>query len=278
MQVRTGVVHKDIEAARSGWFECSCCPTNLTRLIPSVPGYVYAQKDDNLYVNLFINSNTELQVRNKPVRVVQLNNYPWDGALMFAIDPAKPTPFNLLVRIPGWARNEAIPSTLYSFENNSAAAVTIKVNGQPVEYTLQNGYAVISRTWKKNDKVEVNLPMEVRRVVASEKLAEDKDKIALQRGPLIYCAEWVDNNGKASNFIIPPNISFTTEFNPGLLNGVMVLKAEVPAVVIKDNVNITTERKPFVAIPYYSWANRGKGEMTIWFPEKVNDIELLTNK
>jgi uncharacterized protein len=277
MQVRNSFSHTDMEATRSGWFECSCCPTNLTRLIPSVPGYVYAQKEDNLFVNLFINNSAELIIRNKAVRIVQQNNYPWEGELMFAIDPATATAFNLLVRIPGWAQQAAIPSGLYRFENVSSVATTIKVNGQPVEYTIQNGYAVISRTWKKNDKLVVNLPMEVQRVVADEHLADDKGKIALQRGPIIYCAEWLDNNGKASNIIIPPNTSFTTEFRPGLLNGVMVLKAEVPAVVIRDN-NISTVRQPFVAIPYYSWANRGKGEMMVWFPEQVKDIELVAGK
>ena len=169
MQIKNSFQHKDMEATRSGWFECSCCPTNLARLIPSIPGYMYAQKDDNLYVNLFINSNVDLTIRNKPVQVIQQNNYPWDGALVFNINPKTATAFNLLVRIPGWAQNKAIPSDLYQFQNNSDAKPVIKVNGQPVEYTIQNGYAVINRTWKKNDMVEVTLPMEVRRVVPMKK-------------------------------------------------------------------------------------------------------------
>lgn len=276
MQIRNSSSHKDMEATRSGWFECSCCPTNLTRLIPSVPGYVYAQKDDNLYVNLFINSSTDLLINNKPVRIVQQNNYPWEGNLVFSIDPATSASFNLMVRIPGWAQNIAMPSGLYSFQNISKAVTTIKVNGLPAEYSLHNGYAVIKRIWKKNDKVEVNLPMEVQRVVANENLGDNKGKIALQRGPIIYCAEWVDNNGKASNIIIPQNTSFISEFNPGLLNGVMTLNAQVPAIVIRDNANVSTEKQLFVAIPYYSWANRGKGEMMVWFPERVKDIELVT--
>lgn len=275
MQIKTGLAHKDMEAARSGWFECSCCPTNLTRLIPSVPGYMYAQKNDNLFVNLFISGSADITIGKKQINIIQQNNYPWDGALTFTVNPSSSLPFNLLVRIPGWAQNIAMPSTLYKFENNSAAVATIKVNGQPFTYTIQNGYAVINRTWKKNDKVEVMLPMEVRTVTANENVKDDIGKIAIQRGPLMYCAEWADNNGKTSNFILPAGTTFSNEFNASLLNGVMVLKAEVPAVVIEGN-NISTKKQSFTAIPYYSWANRGKGEMNVWFPRDVKDVEILT--
>ncbi len=275
MEIKNSFLHKDMEGARSGWFECSCCPTNLARLIPSVPGYMYAQKDDNLYINLFINSKADILIANKPVEIIQQNNYPWDGALQFVINPKKAAAFNLMVRIPGWAQNQAIPSSLYNFKNSSDAKPAIKVNGQPVEYILQDGYAVIKRTWKKNDKVEVLLPMEVRRVVANENLKDDIGKIALQRGPLMYCAEWADNNGKASNIIIPADATFTHEFMPALLNGVTVLKTQVPAVVINNNKNISTVSQSFTAIPYYSWANRGKGEMMLWFPVEIKGVELL---
>ena len=275
MQIKNSFQFPQMEATRSGWFECSCCPTNLARLIPSIPGYMYAQKEDNLYINLFINSNVDLTIRNKAVQVVQQNNYPWDGALVFNINPKTATAFNLLVRIPGWAQNKAIPSSLYQFQNTSAEKPVIKVNGVVVDYTITNGYAAINRTWKKNDRVEVNLPMEVRRVVANENLKEDMGKIALQRGPLMYCAEWPDNNGKTSNIIIPASAIFTTEFKPALLNGVTVLKTEVPAVIINGAENISTVKQSFTAIPYYSWANRGKGEMMVWFPTAIKDVDLL---
>ena len=277
MQITNAFGYKGVEATRSGWFECSCCPTNLARLIPSIPGYMYAQKAADLYVNLFINSKVNLMIRNKPVEVVQQNNYPWDGALVFNINPKNNTEFNLMVRIPGWAQNKAIPSDLYQFQNNSAAKPVIKVNGQTVDYKIQNGYAAINRTWKKGDVVAVNLPMEVRRVVANDKIRDTKGKVALQRGPLMYCAEWTDNNGKASNIIIPANTNFTTEYKPQLLNGVTVLQAEVPAVIINNNENISTVKQAFTAIPYYSWANRGKGEMMIWFPTGIKDIEVIAN-
>ena len=276
MEIRNSFTHPDIERERSGWFECSCCPTNLTRLSPSVPGYMYAQKEDNLFVNLFINSSVDLMVNNKPVQIVQQNNYPWDGNLKFTINTAKPNAFNVLVRIPGWAQNSAIPSDLYKFQNSAVAQTEIKVNGQKIDYTMQNGYAVIKGNWKKNDMVEVILPMEIKKVLASDNVKNDIGKIALQRGPIIYCAEWVDNNSRTSNLIIPPNTVFTSEFNPAILNGVMTLKAQVPAVIITNNDNVSTQKQSFTAIPYYSWANRGKGEMTVWFPTQVKDIELLS--
>jgi DUF1680 family protein len=258
MQIKNSFTHPQMEATRSGWFECSCCPTNLARLIPSVPGYMYAVNEDNLYINLFINSSADLVVRNKPVQVIQQNNYPWDGAMAFTINPKAAAAFNLLVRIPGWAQNKAIPSSLYQFQNTSAEKPVIKVNGVVVDYTISKGYATISRTWKKNDKVEVNLPMEVRRVVANENVKDDIGKVALQRGPLMYCAEWVDNNGKTSNIIIPANTTFTSEYKPDLLNGVTILKAEVPAVVINNNESIATVKQSFTAIPYYSWPTGAK--------------------
>ncbi len=277
MQIKNSFLHKDMEATRSGWFECSCCPTNLARLIPSIPGYMYAQKEDNLYINLFITSTANFVIRSKNVQVSQQNNYPWDGALTFTINPQNTTTFNLKVRIPGWANNEAIPSTLYKFQNNAdtTSKPVIKVNGVAVNYSMEHGYAVIGKAWKKNDKVEVSLPMEVRRVVANQNVEDDIGKIALQRGPLMYCAEWPDNNGKTSNIIIPASATFISEFKPELLNGVMVLKSEVPAIIVNSNENVATVQQPFTAIPYYSWANRGKGEMMLWFPVAVKDVDLI---
>jgi len=279
MQVTNNFTHPDLEPERSGWFPCSCCPTNLVRLLPSVPGYIYAQKDDGLYVNLFISSNVSMKIGNKEVAIAQQNNYPWNGDLKFTVNPKSSFAFSMLIRIPGWARNEAMPSNLYSFENNSDDKTIITVNGKEVSYEIQNGYAILNRKWKQNDVIEVNLPMEVRRVAANSKVKNDIDKVALQRGPIMYCAEWVDNNGKASNIVIPATTEFHATYNPALLNGIETIDAQVPAVVIKnDGQSIVTEKEKFMAIPYYAWANRGKGEMMLWFPEKVKDIELVSNE
>jgi DUF1680 family protein len=258
MQITNNFKHGDMEPARSGWFECSCCPTNLTRLIPSVPGYMYAVKGNSLYINLFINSNARLHIGNQQVSLTQQNNYPWDGGLVFDVNPATTANFEIKIRIPGWARNEAVPSDLYKFDNTDNEKVTINVNGKPVSYKVVNGYASIDRVWKKNDIIKVELPMPVRKVLANANIKDDIGRVALQRGPLMYCAEWPDNNGSTSNISIPANTSFSAKFAPQLLNGVEVLTNKTQ-----------NSEKPFItAIPYYAWANRGKGEMQVWFPEK----------
>ncbi|MEO6330309.1 MAG: glycoside hydrolase family 127 protein [Ginsengibacter sp.] len=279
MQIHNSFTHSALEPERSGWFDCSCCPTNLTRLLPSIPGYVYAQNSNNIYVNLFINSSTDITVLGKKVSITQENNYPWDGDLKFKISPAAAFNFSLMIRIPGWARNEEMPSDLYSFKNNLNVKVPITINGQQVTYTMQNGYAMISRSWKKGDVVEVKFPMDVQRIVANEKVKNDVGRVALQRGPLVYCAEWVDNNGKAGNLILPSDATFTSEYKAYLLNGVVVIKSNVPAILLDgEGENITTTQQPFIAIPYYAWANRGKGEMQVWFPEKIKDVEIVAKK
>ncbi|MFM9910543.1 MAG: glycoside hydrolase family 127 protein [Chitinophagaceae bacterium] len=278
MQISNSFRHKDMEGARSGWFTCSCCPTNVCRFLPSVPGYMYAQKEEKVFVNLFANSNASLQVLGKPVLIQQQNNYPWEGDLKFTISPKSAINFSLMIRIPGWAQNAALPSDLYYFENKSQKQAVLKVNGSPIDYIMENGYAVLNRTWKKNDIVEVYLPMEVRRVVASEKVSADAGKVALQRGPIIYCAEWTDNNGKATNIVLPKNSVFSTVHKPDLLNGITIINSEATVVVSNAEENsVTTTRKIFTAIPYYSWANRGKGEMTVWFPSSIKDIEIIAH-
>src|ERR1700761_9236544 len=226
MQIKNSFSGPDTEPERSGWFTCSCCPTNVVRLIPSIPGYIYAEKGNAVYVNLFISGTGNLTINNKAVKIIQQNNYPWDGGLKFTVDPTEKMEMNLKIRIPGWVQNEAMPSDLYSYEQSSAQKVEIKVNGKSVDYRMEKGYAVISKKWKKNDKVEMTLPMDVRRVVANTNVPDDIGKVALQRGPIMYCAEWKDNNGLASNMIVPKDVTFKTQYEHDLLNGVMVLKAD----------------------------------------------------
>ncbi len=277
MQVSNGFSQPDLERERSGWFECSCCPTNVVRLLPSIPGYIYAQNGSDVYVNLFISGTGNLTVNNKTLKITQQNNYPWEGGLAFTIEPASAMEMNLKIRIPGWAQDQAIPSNLYSYEKSSAQKIEIKVNGKPVDYQMVKGYAVISKKWKKNDRVEMTLPMDVQRVVANTLVPEDNGKVALQRGPIMYCAEWKDNDGKTSNIIVTKTATFTPTYEASLLNGVMVLKADVKTVNVDETAQtVTTGNKTMTAIPYYSWANRGKGEMTVWFPEQVKDVALLT--
>ena len=271
MQVTNGFTGESLEPARSSWFECSCCPTNMVRFLPSLPGYIYAQKGNNIYVNLFIAGKAAIKVGNKDVQITQVNNYPWNGSLSFNIEPQSPANLNLLVRIPGWSRAQAIPSNLYSFENTKASKVVIRVNGRAVDYKVENGYAVIKKQWKKGDRLQMDLPMNVNEVYANKAVSVDSAKIALQRGPIMYCGEWKDNDGRVSNISIPLKTAFKPEFEAGLLEGVMVLHAKV----LKADSLGNMRKIDFTAIPYNSWANRGKGEMMVWFPEQLNAKELF---
>jgi hypothetical protein len=310
MQIWNHHTHADMEPERSGWFPCSCCPTNIARLLPSLPGYIYAVRDRDVYVNLYISGTANIALaagadtrqggihqgstgqgsthqgstrqgstRQDAVKLTQESNYPWDGNIRLSVVAAKPTAFGLRLRIPDWARGEAIPGGLYKFEGQDAAsgAISIRVNGQVVNAETDHGYAVINRTWKNKDVVELVLPMPVQKVMAIDSVKEDAGKLAMQRGPLLYCAEWVDNNNRTGNLILPANASITTSPQPGLLNGIVTLQTDGQRVEVASNgLEITTHKDAIVAIPYYAWANRGKGEMNIWFPEKVRDVELLT--
>ena len=275
MEIKNVFSHKDRETGRSGWFPCSCCPTNITRLIPSVPGYMYAVKDNDIYVNLFASSATTISAAKKDIQIVQENNYPWDGSLVFKINPRATQSFRLLIRIPGWARNEPIASDLYTLASQTMAAVSIAVNGKAVEYDLEKGYAVLERKWKKGDKVEVMLPMQIQKIKSHVKVEDNVGKVALQRGPLVYCAEWADNFGLTSNIILPEKASFTSEYRKDLLNGVTVIKSEAVAFSVDDN-SISTKAQSFTAIPYYAWAHRGTGEMIVWIPQKISAIEIIS--
>lgn len=275
MEIKNTFHHKDMEAGRSGWFPCSCCPTNVTRLIPSIPGYIYGVKENSIFINLFVAGTASVNINNKNVQLEQQNNYPWDGKLNFKVLSKSPSSFTMRIRIPGWAKEEAIPSGLYRFNNASGKKIEIRINGKPVAYSMENGYAVLTKTWKKGDIVEMELPMDIRRVVANDKVEDDRGKAALQRGPMMYCAEWPDNKGMVSNIVLPDNVQLTSEYKSDMLNGVTILKGEVSAVHINSDTDVSTGRQPFIAIPYYAWAHRGKGEMIVWFPTKVKGLKIV---
>ena len=251
--------------SRSTWFGCACCPSNICRFIPSMPGYVYAQKGDDLFVNLFVNSTANIVLNGKKVVLEQKTDYPWNGKVEFTIKPEKTGKFNLMIRIPGWAQDQAVPTDLYHFSKKSTTPVTLTVNGKAYKYILKNGYALVEGNWKSGDKVILDLPMPVREIVANEKVKADIGKVALQRGPLVYCAEWPDNkDGHVLNLLLNKNTGFTTEFRPQLLNGVTVIKGEVTSASWTKDNKIEESNGELVAIPYYAWANRGAGEMSVW--------------
>jgi DUF1680 family protein len=278
MEVEKTSHHHHLEAERAGWFPCSCCPTNITRLIPSVPGYMYAVKDDAIYVNLFAQSTGVMSLADRnEIQIAQENNYPWRGDLTFRISPKKSEQFRMLIRIPGWANNAVVPSDLYSFKNKNNKPIEILINGSRVNYTMDKGYAVLNRKWKTNDVISLSLPMNVKEIVSNDNVQDNTGKIALQSGPIVYCAEWVDNGGMTSNLILPEGSVFTTEFKNDLLNGVNVIHSSAIAINI-DNAgrSVTSKPQAFTAIPYYAWAHRGKGEMEIWIPQKINFVEIIS--
>lgn len=253
-------------AERSPWFACACCPPNVLRFIAGVGGYAYAQRDGDLYVNLYASGRAEIPRRDGPLAITQETRYPWDGEVKIALDPAIPAEFTVFVRIPGWARNQPVPGTLYSVLDPESGGISLGVNGAPVPLTVKNGYAAIRRTWRKGDSVTLLLPMHVQRIVASDSLEADRGSMALERGPIVYCLEGADAvDGHVTDIVIPDSVRITTEFRPELLNGVTVL----------DGRGYSAERtlagtvtggawRPFRAIPYCAWAHRGKCEMTVW--------------
>ena len=261
---------------RSPWFGCACCPGNITRFLASVPGYVYAQKGDAIYVNLFAAGSAHVQLeKSGKVKLTQETRYPWDGRVKIGVAPDKAGEFTLKVRIPGWARGEAVPSELYRFVNGANEPVTLKVNGNMVPVKLDSGYADLKREWKPGDAVELELPMPVRRIVANAKVEADRGRVALQRGPLVYCAEWPDNpNGKVRNLLLPDSEALSAQFEPALLNGVTVIEGKAYSVTSDGQGGRVKTEQPFKAIPYFAWANRGKGQMAVWIAHEESAVRV----
>lgn len=238
---------------RSGWFDCSCCPTNLIRFIPAIPGFIYAHQKDVLYVNLYVSNTAEVELEKQKIKVSQQTSYPWNGTVKLGIDPEKEGHFTVKMRIPGWARNEVMPGGLYTYKNAATPTPTLKINGKDVNAKIEQGYFVISRKWNHKDVVEVNFPMKVRKVVASDKIEADYGKVCLEYGPLVYTVEEADNKNFEA-IKIDKNTTFKVTHRPELLKGVYAIEG------ISGNNN-------FTAIPYYSWSNRGIGKMQVWIPE-----------
>jgi DUF1680 family protein len=252
--------------ARSPWFEVACCPPNMTRFLPSLPGYVYATKGDVLFVNLFIAGTGSFSVGGRAVTIAQATEYPWDGLIGLTVSADRPLPFELAVRVPGWARGEAMPTDLYAFLGAAVDAPVFKVNGEPLSPEVVDGYARIRREWKDGDRVELSLPMPVRRVVAHEAVAEDRGRVALQRGPLVYAAEGIDNADRVFDLVLADDTALGVEFRRDLLNGVAAITGTALAVSPSPAGKPVETRRPFLAVPYYAWANRGPGQMLVWLP------------
>jgi len=260
---------------RSEWFSTSCCPSNISRFLPSLPGYVYAQRDRAVYVNLFMSNGANLDVQGTPVRITQETAYPWDGKVEIALQPENALEFPLLIRLPGWAQGQPVPSDLYHYLEDSEQVVSISINGKKVDFQQEKGYAVLKQNWQKGDEITVDFPMQVRRIVSNEAVKANTGRVALAYGPIVYCAEWVDNAGKVSNILLPDAAKLQVAFEPQLLGGVNVIRGQAKAFRVNETgTTIESIQQAFQAIPYALWAHRGKGEMQVWLNRKIKTLKI----
>ncbi len=258
---------------RSEWFGTACCPSNISRLIASLGDYIYARSDDAIWVNLFVGSNTTVPIKNGMITVQQETNYPWDGTVNLRISPERKTKYKLKIRIPGWAQGKPVPGDTYRYLSSDVTAFQLMLNGKPVPYVVQDGYAVIDREWKKNDAVTLVLPMEIKKVTAADKVKENTSRVALERGPLTYCIEHADNRGEVMNIILPDHSQGTAQYESDLLGGVVTIELDAAVVRLSsDGLSVTTEAEKIKAIPYFTWANRGEGQMQVWIPRKARQV------
>jgi len=267
--------------SRQAWFGCACCPSNVARFVPAIPGYIYAVTDKDLYVNLFASNNAEFMMGERKIRIAQRTDFPWDGNVEISLFPETPGRFSVRIRIPGWAVNEAIPCGLYKFDGKNDEDYLIQLNGDTIIPLVENGYAVIEHKWDKGDQIAISFPLPVRKVKADERIRDDIGKVAIQRGPVIYCAEWPDNNtGNVLNLVLDENAQFSTEFDPSLLNGTQVIKTSgwQTRRTLEGNVDLLPGEY-ITLIPYALWNNRGPGQMRVWLPlvrERARPLPVFT--
>jgi hypothetical protein len=231
--------------------DCACCPSNLVRVISSISGYVYSHDDDTININQYMASTGTVPVGDNSVALTQTTNYPWDGNIAIEVRPESPDEFEIKLRVPGWARNQPMPGNLYRYLDTSDESISLTVNGSAMEATVENGYIPIRRKWTAGDRITLDLPMPVRRVVAHPKAVADKGLVALERGPIVYCAEFKDNDFPVGQLRLSDNAQFETKFEPDFFNGV-----------------VTIQSGDMKFIPYYLYANRGEGWMRVWMPRQ----------
>ncbi len=251
--------------ARQAAFGPNCCPPNMARILPQLGGLIYAQNDQNLYVNLYIGSKGKVQLKDTAVAITQETNYPWDGEVKLTVSPDQPRRFAVYVRIPGWARGQPFPGSLYRFLPGAGGDVSLNINGAPFTYAVAKGYARIERDWKAGDTIRIDMPMPVRRVVASEQVADDRGMVALERGPLVYCAEQADNAAGVFNLQVPDGAELKFYLKQSLLGGIGTITGSVNALGrAADGIAVTRKTQALTAIPFYAFGNRAPGEMSVW--------------
>ncbi len=250
---------------RSPWFDCACCPSNITRFVPQIPGYFYAARGDSLYVNLFAAGDAEVSLNGRKVGIRQETLYPWDGAIKLTVTPETAGEFELAVRVPGWVLGRPVPGDLYSYLESEPGAVDILLNGSPVSAVPELGYIKFRRAWNPGDTLEVVFPMSVRRVLANPAVEADAGRVAIERGPLVYAAEWPEHGGRVGNLVLWDDVVMNPEVRNNLLGGVTVVWGDAAVVTRKAPDGTFVKRSGRITlIPYYAWAHRGPGEMMVW--------------
>ncbi len=267
---------------RQDWFGCACCPSNLCRFIPSVPGYIYAVKDKNLYVNLFTANTATLQIGGRDVTLEETTEYPWDGDIALRITQNRASDFTLMVRIPGWVRGNVVPSDLYQYADGKPLSYTISVNGETLTTPVNaQGYVPISRKWKKGDVVRIHFDMQPRTVIANQKVTDDRGRVAVERGPLVYCAEGIENGGlNTRSMLMPAQPQFTVAPQAPILNTegdgntfyVTKLTTNVEEVALDAQGKINAHERQLTLIPYYAWNHRGAGNMDVWLAQSLRAL------
>jgi DUF1680 family protein len=251
---------------RQPWFGCACCPSNIARFIPSVPGYIYAVHNADVYVNLFMANRSNLNVNGKTVALTQSTNYPWSGDVTLNVSPKGKQDFTLKIRVPGWVKGDVVPGNLYSYSDKKTLNYSIKVNGKVVTSAIEKGYFSINRAWEKGDKVEVHFDMEPRTVKAHPAVEADRGKIAIERGPVVYCAEWPDNDFNIFSIILNKKPVFSVQSKPELLYGINTIQTDAQSLSYDAQGRLVSKDVKLNLIPYYAWAHRGSGDMAVWLP------------
>lgn len=257
---------------RSQWFGTACCPSNICRFIPSLPGYIYAVRGRDVYINLFMDNKADLSVAGRSLSLTQQTRYPWDGDVLLTIGRNRIGTFSLKIRIPGWMQDKPVPSDLYAYADGLHPQYTICVNGKPVLSSLDKGYFAISRKWKSGDQVRIHFDMPVRKVMANTRVAEDAGLAAYERGPIVYCAESVDNVMDFNALLLPRHPLWKIDHLSDKLGGIDQLEADAQLLNYSSEGLVETSAACLTLIPYYAWANRDKSKMAVWLPQSVSRV------
>ena len=256
---------------RQAWFGCACCPSNICRFIPSLPGYVYAVKDRNVYVNLFLSNKSTLAVAGKKVSLSQTTEYPWNGDITISVDKNAAGQFAMKIRIPGWVRNQVVPSSLYQYSDNKRPGYTVMVNGQEIAASItEDGYYTISRKWKKGDKIQLHFDMEPRTVRANNKVEADRGMVSVERGPLVYCAEHPDNQFDVFSALVNQEPQFQLGKAEVAGTPVVTLRTDAQTLNFDKQGKLAVKDQTLTLIPYYAWCHRGSGKMRVWLSQDLS--------